>query len=64
MTEDQFLLLARITRLTAATWRKRGRGPGFVRVGTRILYPMRLVQRFIETAARERDENTAARDAL
>lgn len=55
-TEEDFALLAGATALTVETWRKRGTGPAYVRLGRRFLYPRKAVAKHLERLIRERAE--------
>ncbi len=54
MTEDDFRQLANITPSTALDWRKRRRGPAFIRLGNQVFYPNKAVQSHMEMLTRER----------
>lgn len=54
ITEEDFQLLANITEGTAEAWRKRGRGPAYVLIGKRVLYPRAAVAALLQTLVRER----------
>lgn len=54
MSEEDLCLLAGITPKTAETWRKRGRGPDYVLIGNRYLYPRQAVADFVAANRRER----------
>lgn len=54
LTEDDLLLIAEVTPLTIETWRKRGEGPGYVRLGKRVLYPRAGVVDWIAARVRDR----------
>jgi hypothetical protein len=56
LTEEDFALLAGATALTVETWRKRGTGPAYVRLGRRFLYPRKAVAKHLEALTRERAE--------
>ena len=51
--EEDFHLLAEITPGTAQAWRNRGRGPAYVLLGNRFLYPFNAVVKHLETLRRD-----------
>jgi hypothetical protein len=59
MTEDDLIALADITPITAEAWRKRGKGPAYVLIGNRYLYPRTAVAQFVQDNVRERRPVTA-----
>ena len=52
LTEADFGRLTGTTQLTRESWRKRGTGPAFVRLGNRVYYPRAAVKEFIESKLR------------
>lgn len=52
MTEEDFALFADITTSTAEAWRKRHKGPAFIRIGNRVLYPIKGVAEHLSTLTR------------
>jgi hypothetical protein len=54
IAEHDLCLLAKITPLTAESWRKRGKGPAYVLIGNRYLYPRQAVAEFVQSNVRER----------
>ena len=60
IAEQDLCLLASITRATAESWRKRGKGPAYVLIGNRYLYPRKAVAAFVQSNVRERRANPAA----
>jgi hypothetical protein len=54
MTEDDWCLLTQTKQTTAEAWRKRGKGPSYLRIGNRVLYPRKAVAAHLETLTRER----------
>lgn len=54
IAEQDLCLLARIAPTTAEAWRKRGKGPAYVLIGNRFLYPRAAVSEFLHTLVRER----------
>jgi hypothetical protein len=56
LTEEDFCLLANATPLTVETWRKRGTGPAYVRLGRRYLYPRKALAKHLESLTRVRVE--------
>ncbi|MDO8262193.1 MAG: hypothetical protein Q7T21_03100 [Gallionella sp.] len=53
LTEEDFQLLAEITPGTAEAWRKRRKGPEYIRIGNRVLYPRKAVAKHLESLTRE-----------
>ena len=53
-TEEDLILLANITPVTAEAWRKRGEGPAYARAGKRFLYPRTAVAVWLADRVRER----------
>jgi hypothetical protein len=64
MTEQDFCALLKIAQPTAETWRKRGKGPAFVRAGNAVLYPVDSVADFIKTKARKPAGTVPAKSVL
>lgn len=54
IAEQDLCLLADITPATAESWRKRGKGPAYVLIGNRFLYPRQAVAEFVQSNVRER----------
>lgn len=54
IAEPDLCLLADITPNTAESWRKRGKGPAYVLIGNRYLYPRQAVAEFVSSNLRER----------
>jgi hypothetical protein len=54
IAEPDLCLLANITPNTAESWRKRGKGPAYVLIGNRYLYPRTAVSEFVQQNIRER----------
>ena len=52
--EEDFQLLAKATGNTVEAWRKRGQGPGYIRLGNRYLYPRKAVAQYLESITKER----------
>lgn len=63
MTEEDLCLLTATTPGTTESWRKRGKGPAYVLVGNRYLYPRKAVADFVHSNLRERRE-APAKDLL
>lgn len=42
----------KVTKTTLATWRARGKGPKYIKVGRAVLYPQKEVERYEARAAR------------
>ncbi len=53
-TEEDFRSLAGITLYTAEAWRKRGKGPAYILLGNRYLYPRTAVAEHLQTLVRVR----------
>ena len=64
ITEQEFCELLKIAQPTAETWRKRGKGPSFVRAGNAVLYPVDSVAAFIKAKARKPAGNVPAKSVL
>jgi len=60
IAEPDFCLLADITPSTAEGWRKRGKGPAYVLIGNRYLYPRQAVAEFVQSKVRARRTSPAA----
>lgn len=60
IAEPDFCLLADITQSTAESWRKRGKGPAYVLIGNRYLYPRQAVADFVQSKVRERRQVAVA----
>jgi hypothetical protein len=54
MPEEDLCLLANVSPTTAENWRKRGKGPAYVLLGNRFLYPLSAVADFVKHNVRER----------
>jgi len=54
LTEEDLNLLTDTAPGTTESWRKRGKGPAYVLIGNRYLYPRKAVAAFIEGNVRER----------
>lgn len=54
IAEPDLCLLADITPNTAEAWRKRGKGPAYILIGNRYLYPKSHLLDFMQTALRTR----------
>ena len=63
-TEEDFASLAGIKASTAEAWRKRGKGPRFVRLGNRVLYPRDAVLEHLRSLERTRTGSLVASAAL
>lgn len=64
MTDEEFQLLADATPGTTEAWRKRGKGPSYIRLGRRVLYPRKAVAQHLEALTRERNTAGHAKDLL
>lgn len=47
LTEEEFLLLSGVTVNTASSWRRRGDGPDYVRLGNYFYYPIDNLIKFL-----------------
>lgn len=54
LIEEDFQLLAAATPLTVESWRKRGTGPAYIRLGNRYLYPRKAVSKYLESITKVR----------
>lgn len=54
LTEADFMLLCQATAGTVDAWRKRGKGPNYILIGNRYLYPRKAVAKYLETCIRDR----------
>jgi hypothetical protein len=54
LIEEDFQLLAEITPGTAEAWRKRRKGPDYIRIGNRVLYPRKAVAQHLDSLTHER----------
>lgn len=54
LIEEDFQLLAAATPLTVESWRKRGTGPAYIRLGNRYLYPRKAVSKYLDSITKER----------
>ena len=63
LTEEDFAALAGVKATTADDWRRRGKGPAYVRLGTRYLYPRTAVAEFIRANVHEQ-RTVPAKEAL
>lgn len=52
--EEDFQALADVKPGTAEAWRKRGKGPAYIRLGNRVLYEREAVKQFLQTLVRSR----------
>lgn len=52
--EEDFQQLADATPSTTEAWRKRGKGPSYILLGKRYLYPRKAVAKYLESITRER----------
>lgn len=54
ITEEDLILLTKTTPGTTESWRKRGKGPAYVLIGNRFLYPRAAVAEFVQSNIRHR----------
>ena len=59
-TADEFAAFTGCTPLTLEAWRKRGKGPDFVRAGNAVLYPRSEVQAWLKQQHGMRARRAAA----
>jgi hypothetical protein len=59
-TDQDFQLLAGITPNTAEAWRKRRKGPDYIRIGNQILYPRKAVAKHLDTLIRQQTSSVGA----
>lgn len=59
LSEQDLCELAGITPATAQSWRKRGRGPGYVLAGTTYLYAKAEVARWLASLSRDRAQRAS-----
>ena len=52
-TEEDFQSLANATPKTVEAWRKRGKGPAYILIGRRYLYPRKAVAEYINGLIRD-----------
>lgn len=52
--EEDFKVLAGATDSTVESWRKRGVGPAYIRMGTRYFYRLEDIRKFMTTLTRTR----------
>jgi hypothetical protein len=57
--EEDFQALAAATPKTVEAWRKRGRGPAYILLGNRYLYPRKAVAQYLESVTRTRSQHSA-----
>lgn len=62
MTEADFVLLAGVKQSTADTWRRRGTGPDYVRLGSNFFYPRASLIKFLMDKTHQ--QTNVARGAL
>ena len=63
LTAEAFRELCGIEESTEVAWRKRGKGPPYVLIGTQYLYPRDAVTTFLNARVRE-PRNVRAKDVL
>jgi len=56
LLEEDFRLLAAATQGTIEAWRKRGKGPAYIRLGNRVLYPRQAVAEHLASLTRGASE--------
>jgi hypothetical protein len=48
--ETEFARLAKVEIGTLASWRKRGKGPAYTRLGNTYLYPFKEVEAYVQAS--------------
>lgn len=64
LTEAEFQALGNLTAGTVQSWRKRGTGPAYCRLGNRFYYPRVAVADFMAKQLREPRDQGRAKDLL
>ena len=64
LPESDLCLLADVTPSTAEAWRKRGKGPAYILIGNRYLYPRTAVAEYLQSRVRERRPAVNVRGVL
>jgi hypothetical protein len=59
IADEDFCALADIKLSTSEAWRKRGKGPAYILLGNRYLYPRKAVADYLQTLVRERHSASA-----
>ena len=59
LTEADLNLLTDTSPGTTESWRKRGKGPAYVLIGNRYLYPRKAVAEFVQDNVRARRSSAA-----
>lgn len=54
LTDKDLQLLADAEEATTESWRKRGKGPAYILIGNRYLYPRQAVAEWLQANIRER----------
>jgi hypothetical protein len=62
VTEGEFATLCDVQVSTLEAWRKRGKGPDWIRAGSRILYADEAIERWL--LERENGRPSAVKDVL
>lgn len=62
LIEEDFQLLSNTTSGTVEAWRKRGKGPAYILLGNRYLYPRKAVASYLQSITKER--SNAAKGAF
>ena len=57
LTEHDLALLTDATESTVEAWRKRGKGPDYILVGNRFLYPRPAVAAYLSANIRQRNSS-------
>lgn len=48
LSEAEVSRLLKLSRATLRAWRCRGRGPGYIKAGGRVLYPVPELEKFLQ----------------
>ena len=54
LSEQEVAALAGVKLSTLDAWRKRGKGPSYIRFGCNVLYPRQAVSEYLQSLVRER----------
>ena len=64
-TEEELVSFTGCSAMTIESWRKRGKGPAFMRAGLSVLYPREGVLRWMKHGNEKREERRlTAKDML
>lgn len=54
MSDEEFAVLANVKLSTLDAWRRRGKGPDYILLGNRYIYPRSAVRHYLQTLVRSR----------